>query len=290
VATVWAMRARAIVAAAMCAAGLAGCGGSTVTPAPPAAPVAVSIAPPPPSTAPGPCGAVVARTMRTVAARIEARAALHRRLTAHPPTLVAALTRPAPAVCGPDAPHTVADAVRVVGERLVRAEATGSEVRRELGLVARDPALVRAVRRRDAGALRAVIVGFFREHQLHIVRVRATTAGGRLINDVGGPFVLAPASRAVRDRGRTIGRVTLSVQDDTGFIKLMRRFTGAGVVLRTRSGLVPGSSTAPAATRSRVLVATDGERFATSSFVTRAFPSGPLRVAIVVPMTGTDPR
>ena len=122
------------------------------------------------------------------------------------------------------------------------------------------------------------------------MRVRATTASGHLVNDVGGPYVLAPASRTILDHGRAVGRVTLSVQDDAGFIKLMRRFTGAGVVLRTRSGVVPGSATAPPAMTTRTMAATDGTRFATSTFTARAFPSGPLQVALLVPMTETGPR
>src|SRR5215468_7702432 len=112
----------AVVVVAVLSSGfvLAGCGGSAVTTAPPAAPVSVAIPPPAVSTAPGSCRAVVARTMHTVAARIEARAALHRRRIAiveRPPTLVAALTRPAPAVCAATASQTAADAVRVVAER-----------------------------------------------------------------------------------------------------------------------------------------------------------------------------
>ena len=194
-------------------------------------------------------------------------------------------------MCAPTAAGTVAGTVAVVGERLVRAEATGPEVARALGLVARDPAFVRAIRRRDRAALRAAIVRLFRIRRLHIVRVRATTAGGRLVGDVGGPYVLAPASRAIRGRGgRAIGRVTLSVQDDTGFIKLMRRFTGAGVLLRTRAGIVPGSSPAPPSARARVVVAADGRRFAVAAFTARAFPAGPLRVAVLVPTTPTPPR
>jgi len=294
------MRAVAIVVAVgLGAAGVAGCGEHTAASAPAAAaplsavPTAARRQPRPPlSTAPGSCRVVVGRTLRATAARIEARAALHRRgaAIASPPALVAALTRPAPRVCGRTAAETVADALGVVGERLVRAEATGPEADRALGLVAREPAFVRAVRRRDAKALRTAIVGFFRRRQLHIVRVRATTARGRLVNDVGGPFVLAPASRTIRDHGRAIGRVTLSVQDDTGFIKLMRRFTGAGVVLRLRGRIVPGSSTGPPAVGSHTMAATDGEQFATTAFTTRAFPTGRLRVALLVPMTGTQPR
>jgi hypothetical protein len=148
--------------------------------------------------------------------------------------------------------------------------------------------VVRAVRHRDAAAMRAATVRFFRIRSLHIVRVRATTARDRLVNDVGGPFVLAPASRAVRGRGdRVLGHVTLSIQDDAGFIKLMQRFTGAGVVLRTPSGVVPGSSAAPHGLPERGTVVAGGRRSATFRFTTTAFPGGRLSVALLVPLTAT---
>jgi hypothetical protein len=198
------------------------------------------------------------------------------------------LTRPRPAACATTPAQTVAKTVGAIGERLVRAEATGPGARHALALVATDPAVVRAVRHRDTAAMRAATVRFFRIRRLHVVRVRATSAGGRLVNDTGGPFVLAPASRAVRGRGgRVLGRVTLSVQDDAGFIKLMRRFTGAGVVLRTRSGVVPGSSPAPGRSRARGVVAVGGRRSAVFGFTTTAFPGGRLSVALLVPLSGS---
>jgi hypothetical protein len=284
-----------LVGVAVCGTAAAGCGGraadlpAAAAPAPAATHV-TSAAVPPLSTAPGPCAVVVDRTLRTVAVRIDARAALRRRRPGSPPAIAGALTRRGDSpVCGATAAQTVADTVGAVGERLVHAEATGPEVQRALALVATDPAFVRAVRDRDPAGVRAAIVRFFRIHRLHIVRVRATTASGRLVNDVGGPFVLAPATRAVRARdGSVLGRVTLSIQDDAGFIKLMRRFTGAGVVLRTRSGGVPGSTRAPAAPPGRDgTISPGGRRDATFAFATRAFPGGPLSVSVLVPPTGS---
>jgi hypothetical protein len=271
---------------AVCAAPLSGCGAD---PAPRAA--AQPVAPdrravPRVSTAPAPCAAVVARTLRTIAGRIEARAALHRRAPGDVPVLVDRLTRPAPARCGRSPVATVANSVGAVGERLVRIETSGPDAVRALRVVTRDPRFVRAVRRHDPAALRTAIVRFFRMRSLHIVRVRATTPGGRPIGDVGGPYVIAPASRTIRDaRGRAVGRATLSVQDDAGYIKLMRRFAGAGVVLRTADGVVPGSARAPSAIPARGIVAIDGTRYATFAFTTRAFPARRLEVALLVPVT-----
>jgi len=176
-----------------------------------------------------------------------------------------ALRFPAPARCGPTPAATVADTIGAVGERLFTAERDGAQVRHVLRVVARDPRFARAVRADDPAALRTQIVRFFKDPHLHVVRIRATDAHGRLVNDVGGPFVLAPASAPVELHGRRVGTATLSIQDDTGYIKLMRRFTGAGVALYTAGGAVPGSTPLR------------GEVF---SFTATAFPSGPLRISL----------
>jgi hypothetical protein len=154
---------------------------------------------------------------------------------------------------------TVLDA----GKRLLAAETAGPRTEQVLRIVGDDPAFAQAVATDDAAALRAQIVRFFQEPALHVVRIRATDASGRLVNDVGGPYVLAPASGPVRLDGRTVGTVTLSIQDDAGYIKLMNRFTGAAVQLRTPAGIVPGSQSAHG-----------------PSFSGTAFPAGPLRITL----------
>jgi hypothetical protein len=121
-------------------------------------------------------------------------------------------------------------------------------------------------------ALRAAIIGFFRDSRFHIVRVRAWK-GNRLIGDVGGPYVISPASARIPG----VGRFMLSVQDDTGYIKLMHRFTGADVVLHLNGRTVPGSNRFP------------GPPFAPGltkgayGFTAPAFPSGRLQVSLLVP-------
>ncbi|MDX6729196.1 MAG: hypothetical protein QOK49_4001 [Baekduia sp.] len=190
--------------------------------------------------------------------------------------------------CGPTARATVAATVGAIGERLAHAESSGSAVVRVLQHVATDPGFRAAVANDDPAALRTAIIRFFRTRSLHVVRIRATTADGRLVGDVGGPYVLSPATTTVRDtRGRVLGHVTLSVQDDTGFIKLMHRFTGAAVILQTPAGTVPGSSLRPAppAIPTRGTLTARGRLYDTYTFAARAFPDGPLSVALLLPRT-----
>ena len=59
-------------------------------------------------------------------------------------------------------------------------------------------------------------------------------------------LVIAALVGTVRGPGGAIvGRFMLAVQDDTGLIKLVHRFTGADVVLHTGSVTVPGSDLQP---------------------------------------------
>jgi hypothetical protein len=173
----------------------------------------------------------------------------------------------APVACGASAAQTVDATLGAIATRLYNVEADGPATHRVLRRVATDPGFAAAVAHRDPVALRAAIVRFFRTHSLHVVRIRATTADGRLIGDVGGPFVLAPATTDVTEHGRVIGHVTLSLQDDTGYMKLIQRFTGAGVVMRTAAGVVPGSAAATTAAPA-------------FSFTATAFPQGDLGVAL----------
>ncbi len=91
-----------------------------------------------------------------------------------------------------------------VARRLLHGELAGPHTRHVVGLVGNDPRFARAVAADDPTALRAQIVRFFRDPRLHVVRIRATRHG-RLVNDVGGPDVLAPASGPV-DPARPHGR------------------------------------------------------------------------------------
>jgi hypothetical protein len=189
------------------------------------------------------------------------------------------------ALCGMTHAATVANTIGAVGHRLLRDEQDGVATARVLRVVAGDRGFIRAVATDAPAALRAAIVRFFRDPTLHVVRIRAVTAGGKLVNDVGGPYVLAPASASVRSNGRVIGRLWLSIQDDAGYIKLMHRFTGADVILRTAAGQVPGSTLSPGPSTVPIwgTVSYAGRVYQAFSFAGQAFPTGPLRISLLIP-------
>lgn len=174
--------------------------------------------------------------------------------------------------CGTTREETKTQTVGAVGRRLLGAEATGAAVHRVLHVVGTDPGMARAVEHHDAQAVRRAVIRMFRDRNLHVVRIAARDSAGRLINDVGGPYALSAASGPVTlPGGRRVGTVTLSIQDDTGYIKLMHRFTGADVQLRLDTGLVPGSNPAPR------------RPYGTYRIETKAFDGAPLHVALLVP-------
>ena len=87
--------------------------------------------------------------------------------------------------------------------------------------------------------------------------------------------------------GRTAARFALAVQDDTGYVKLMHRFTGADVQLVSPLGRVPGSTLEPGPERipAHGALTYRGRRYLASSFDATAFPSGTLRISLLVPET-----
>jgi hypothetical protein len=192
-------------------------------------------------------------------------------------------------VCAGTTAATAAATIGEVGRRLLREEAAGPPTRRVLRIVSHDPRFVAAVAADDPAALRAQVGRFFRNRTLHVVRVRAVDAAGRLVGDVGGPYALQPASAPVRAHGRRIGTVTLSVQDDTGYVKLMRRLARAQVVLRTDAGPVPGAFPLPASVDlpSRGTLVAGGRTYAVVGLAATAFPSSPLHVWLLVPDRAT---
>ena len=127
-------------------------------------------------------------------------------------------------------------------------------------------------------------------HQLvyshtHIVRLRVMQ-GGRLLADIGGPYIIAPVGGSLRFHGRVVGTYLLSVQDDLGFVGLERRLIGIPLILHVGEVRVPlqgTTRTGSVAIPDRGAVVIRGARFQAYSFDAKAFPTGVVRISLLLP-------
>jgi len=195
---------------------------------------------------------------------------------------VTLLTAP-PQRCAGGRDQVSAATLGQVARRIYDEEVMSKRVHGVQARIASFQPLRKAVATHDPVAARQAIVALFRSH-IHVVRVRVSTPGGGLLVDVGGPEVLAPVSGPLRDRtGRTLGTLVFALQDDAGYVKLVKRFTGAEVILRSggrpiTSTLAPGAGTAPTLVRPRGR----GPNRRAFSFTGTAFPAGDLRISVLV--------
>jgi hypothetical protein len=188
--------------------------------------------------------------------------------------------------CAGSAEQTRIETLGHVGERIYREEANSPYVIAVLRKIEANASFQRAVADRDLPAIRAAIVSFFAAH-IHIVRVRAyavePSGAQRFLYDLGGPYVLAPVHGVVRSAGKLVGRFSFAIQDDAGYVKLAHRFTGAEVLMRRGSAQVMGTlGPGPAHVPDRGALEYAGKRYEAYSFRGEAFPSGPLRISLLV--------
>jgi len=192
-----------------------------------------------------------------------------------------------PVRCGKTGSLTETSALGYVAERIYQDELMGPRVDTALAAARHSRTLQRAAVRNDPTLARDGIVTLFRSH-LHVVRAQVLR-GPQLVADVGGPDALGPISGVLGGRARAVGgRVLLSVQDDLGLILLVRRFTGADVLLRlghrqVRGTLRPGPDEIPDLGQ----VSYKGHDYQAFSFQAQAFPSGSLRVSLLLPRNPT---
>jgi hypothetical protein len=89
----------------------------------------------------------------------------------------------------------------------------------------------------------------------------------------------------LRLHGRRIATFVLSIQDDEGYLRLMRRLGGMYVLMYMGSQLVKDSlGPTPGSVPERGAYTYRGRRFATFTLNVSAFPSGPLHIRVLVPL------
>jgi hypothetical protein len=171
--------------------------------------------------------------------------------------------------------------------RLIYISEGGPQALVQVRRVQHNQALLRAVAAREPEATRLAIDNLLTEH---IVRLRVSV-GKRLLSDVGGPYVLAPVRAPLRLNGRQIGSMVLSIQDDEGYKRLAARLAGLDVLMYmsspssghpelVKNSLGPNPGVVPASGPYRY----HGRTYRVYTLHAEAFPSGPLRIVVLIPI------
>lgn len=187
--------------------------------------------------------------------------------------------------CGKAAPETLAQTIGSVAQRIYTGEVDSSETIKDRLQVETYEPLLHAMAKGNKAAIKAAVTSLVYSGT-HIVRLRVLT-GNKLLADVGGPYILAPLSGTLTLRGHTIGHYVMSVQDDVGYAKIENRFIGAPVVLRTGAKNVPIEdllTPGPVKIPEHGPVTYKHVVYQAYSFEANRFPSGPLRIAVLVPL------
>jgi hypothetical protein len=207
-------------------------------------------------------------------------------LAALPSAGGAAGEQPAAALrCGQAAPETLAQTVGWVAKQIYYGEVSSSRTEADRRQVEGYAPLLRALAGDHRTAIKAAVTKLVYSHT-HIVRLRVSR-GSQLLADVGGPYVLAPLGGTLRLHGRVVGHYLLSVQDDLGYVKIETHFIGAPLVMRIGEKAVPVQgllAPGPAAIPEHAPVSYRHVIYQAYSFDAGVFPSGLLRISVLVPL------
>ena len=186
--------------------------------------------------------------------------------------------------CGAQTASTLASVDTTVAQGIYTAELQSHEVRADAAHVTHFPALLSALTSDNAAAVREAVHDIVYTPHWHIVRLRVLEAG-HVVADVGGPDVIAPVSGTLSAHGRTLGTYVMSVQDDVGYVKLVSRFIGVPVNLYRNGSFLMGTlEPAPAKPGNGATVHVGGASYLVQLLSAQAFPSGPLGVALFLPV------
>jgi hypothetical protein len=186
-------------------------------------------------------------------------------------------------LCGTSSEETTVNTISHIA-RLIYEGEVGHRTIAQIRRVQQNQPLLEAVARRDPAATRRAVEKLL--HQ-HIVRLRVS-AGTHLLSDVGGPFVLAPVHAPLHLGGRQIGSFLLSIQDDEGYKRLAKRLAGLDVLMYMGKRLVKSTvGPSPGAIPTSGTVQLHGSTFRAFTFTAKAFPSGPLRITVLIPIPYT---
>jgi hypothetical protein len=156
-------------------------------------------------------------------------------------------------------------------------EAGGRKLVQQLGRIARDRVLLDALSSGNVagaqGEADAQLMGPS-NHFDHVTRISVVRGSRVLVNatvNSDGVFVVAPGRRVLRSRGRVLGILLVSIQDVTGYVKVVHDLTGADVVARGARGHLRASRGTPSAVRSARLPRSGRVTIAGRDYMVRSF-------------------
>jgi len=188
-----------------------------------------------------------------------------------------------PGPCAAASAATIAGVDTAAARKIYAGEIHSNAVSADVAHVTGSRALLGALASSNTRAVYAAVHTIVYTPHWHIVRLRVVKAG-RVLADVGGPYVIAPVSGALKWKGRTVGSYVMSVQDDVGYVKLVSRFIGVPVDLYQNGSFLMGTlQPAPSSVRKGSAVTVAGNAYQADVFDALAFPTGSLRVALLVP-------
>jgi hypothetical protein len=175
-----------------------------------------------------------------------------------------------------------------VARRIYEGEVHSREARTDAAHITGSQELLGALASSNAQAVHKAVYSIVYAPHWHIVRLRVTQ-NGRVLADVGGPYIIAPISGPLTVNGRRVATYTMSVQDDVGYMKLVSRFIGVPIDLygtpRPPGAYLMGTlEPAPATVTDGTTVKVGGRAYFARVLHPNAFPEGKLQAAIFVPV------
>jgi len=195
-----------------------------------------------------------------------------------------AIAKSAGSACG-GATAGVVDAIDDgIAHQIYDEELMSQEVSADVYRVTSSTALASAVAGGDRATVRAATHAIVYTPVWHIVRLRVLSSSGQLLADVGGPYVLAPLTGQITYQGKVVGSFVMSVQDDLGYKKLVNHIAGVPIEEYLHGKPLIGTfEHPPSSPPPSGPLTLDGVHYDVDSYTVRAFPTGELRIVVLVP-------
>jgi len=186
--------------------------------------------------------------------------------------------------CGGATAGVVAGIDDGIAHQIYDEELMSAEVSADLFRVTSSMALASAVASGDPAMVRAATREIVYTPVWHIVRLRVLSTSGQLLADVGGPYVLAPLTGQISYQGKVVGSFVMSVQDDLGYKKLVNHIAGVPIEEYLHGKPLIGTfKQPPSSPPASGPLTFQGIHYEVDSYTLGAFPTGGLRIAVLVP-------